>query len=76
MNHPTLDLGDDLSGIALIPAPVERLGHGAELDDQAGREILGLDLAALLTPQAQQGVFVSSHDDPGVRTSDKAAPVG
>ena len=55
--------------------PVEVLGHGAELDDQVGREVLGLDLAALFPPQPEQGGLVVAHDDPGVRAADKGAAV-
>jgi hypothetical protein len=46
--------------------PIEVLGHGAEQDDQVGGEVLGLDLAALLAPEVNQGCLVVSHDDPGV----------
>ena len=75
MKHLPLHLGDDLAGVALVPVPVEVLGHGAELDDQVVREVLGLDLAALFPPQAEQGGFVVAHDDPGVRAADEAAPI-
>ena len=75
MKHLPLHLGDDLAGIALVPVPVEVLGHGAELDDQVVREVLGLDLAALFPPQPEQGGFVVAHDDPGVRAADEGAAV-
>jgi hypothetical protein len=29
-------------------------------------------LAALFLPQAQQGIVIITHDDPGVRAADKA----
>jgi hypothetical protein len=74
MKHLTLYPCHDLSGIALIPAPVQFLSHGAELDNQAGREVLGLDFAALLPLQANEGAFVLSHDDPGVGAADEGAP--
>ena len=64
-----------MAGVALVPAPVEVLGHGPELDDQVARQVLRLDLAALLAPEAQQGGLVVAHDDPGVRAADEAAPV-
>ena len=41
MLNPALDVADDPSGIALIPAPVERLGGDAELDDEIVGEVLG-----------------------------------
>ena len=75
MKHLPLHLGHDLAGIALVPVPVEVLGHGAELDDQVVREVLGLDLAALFPPQAEQGGFIVAHDDAGVRAADEAAPI-
>ena len=76
MEHLPLHLGDDLAGIALVPVPVEVLGHGAELDDQVAREVLGLDFAALFPPEPEQGGFVVAHDDPGVRAADEGAAVG
>ncbi len=75
MKHLPLHLGDDLAGVALVPVPVEVLGHGAELDDQVGREVFGLDFAALFPPQPQQGGLVVAHDDPGVRAADKGTAV-
>ena len=71
MKHLPLHLGDDLAGIAFVPVPVEMLGHGAELDDQVVREVLGLDLAALFPPQPEQGGLVVAHDDPGIRAADE-----
>ena len=71
MKHLPLHLGDDLTGIPLVPVPVEVLGHGAELDDQVVRKVLGLDLAALFPPQAEQGGLVVAHDNPGVRAAYK-----
>ena len=75
MEHLPLHLGDDLAGIALVPVPVEVLGHGAELDDQVAGQVLGLDLAALLPPEPEQGGLVVAHDDPGVRAADEGAAV-
>ena len=63
----------DLAGIALVPAPVELLGRGPELDDEVAGQVLRLDLAALLPPEAEQGGFVVAHDDPGVRAADEVA---
>ena len=61
------------SGIALVPAPVERLGGDAELDDEVVAEILRLGLAALFLPQPDQRRFVRAHDDPRVRAADESA---
>ena len=81
--HPALDrmkdlplhVGDDLAGIALVPVPVEVLGHGAELDDQVGGQVLGLDFAAFFPPEPEQGGLVIAHDDPGVRAADEGAAI-
>ena len=42
------------------------LGHDAELNDEVAREVLRLEFAALLAPEADKGGFVVPHDDPGV----------
>ena len=34
MLNPPLHVLDTVTGVALIPAPIEVLGDGAELDDQ------------------------------------------
>ena len=75
MKHPTLHLGDNLTGIALVPVPVEMLGHDPELDDQVGGEVFRLNLTALLTPKPEQGGLVAAHDDPGVRASNEGATI-
>ena len=46
-----LDVGDDLTGIGLVPAPVQLLGRQPELDDEVAGEVLRLGLAALFPPQ-------------------------
>ena len=66
-----LDIGDDLPGIGLVPAPVKLLGDHPELDDEVAGEVLRLDLAAFFPPQPQQGGLVVAHDDPGVRAADE-----
>jgi hypothetical protein len=71
MNHLPLHFGDDLAGIAFIPMPVEMLGHRPELDNQVVRQILGLNFAALLPPEAEQGRRIVPHDDPGIGTAYK-----
>ena len=75
MKHLPLHVVDDLAGVALVPVPVEVLGHGAELDDQVAGEVFRLDLAALLPPQPDQGGFVIAHDDPGIRAADKGTTI-
>ena len=48
MLDPLLHVLDGVTGVALVPAPVQVLGDGAELDNQVVGEVLRLDLAALL----------------------------
>src|SRR5262249_47192456 len=74
MPNPALNVFDFLARVALEPLPIEILGHAPKLDDEIAREVLGLGLAALLTPQADQGSFVTTHDDPGVGAADKPPP--
>ena len=61
--------------VFLVPVPVEVLGHGAELDQEVAGQVLGLDLAALFPPEADQGRLVVAHDDPGVRAADELTAV-
>ena len=75
MPDPALDVFDCLAGIALVPVPIEGLGHEAELDDQVARQVLRLGLAAFLAPEAEEGGFVAAHDDAGVGAADKGAAI-
>ena len=75
MAEMPLDVGDAPAGVALIPAPIEVLGHHPELDDQVVREVLRLSLAPLLPPEAEQGGLVRAQDDPGVGAADEAAAI-
>jgi hypothetical protein len=75
MENLPLHLRDDMAGVLLVPAPVQMLGHSAELDQEVAGQVLGFNLAALLLPEAEQGRLVLAHDDPGVRAADEPAPV-
>ena len=55
--------------------PIERLGHDPELDNEVAGQVLWLDFAALLPPEADKGGFVIAHDSPGVRAADEAPAV-
>ena len=68
-----LDVGDDLTGIGLVPAPVQLLCGQAELDDKVARQVLRLDFSALFAPKPQEGALIVAHDDPGVRAADKVS---
>ena len=75
MPDPALDVDDHLTGIELIPAPVQILRNRSKLDNQIPREVLRLDLTAFLPPQPHQGNFIIAHDDPSVGAADEGAPV-
>src|SRR6266536_23291 len=51
MAHSALDVPEGLSGVALEPVPIERLGNDPELDDELFGKIFGLDLAPLFAPK-------------------------
>ena len=74
--EPMLDAFDGLPGIALVPEPVEVLGHEPQLDDQVAGEVLWLGLAPLLAPEPGEGGLVVPHDDAGVRAADEAPALG
>ena len=76
MKDPLLDVGNDLPGIGLIPAPVQVLRGQPKLDDEVPRKVLRLDLAAFLAPEPHQGRLIVSHDDPGVRAANESSPIG
>jgi hypothetical protein len=73
--NEALNVADAPSRVALVPAAVKLLGGGPQLHDQIGREILRLSLTAFLAPEAQQGCFVATHDDPGIRSADEGAAI-
>jgi hypothetical protein len=45
------DVGEDLAGVGLIPAPVQLLGSDAKLDHEVGRKVPRLDFPTFLTPE-------------------------
>ena len=71
-----LHIRKDLTSIGLIPASVQLLGGNAKLDDDIAGQVLRLDLAALLSPQSQEGGLVLARDDPSVRAADEVAAIG
>jgi hypothetical protein len=75
MPEPMLNAFDGLPGVALVPMPVERFGHQAELDDKVARQVLRLGVPPFLAPQADEGSFIAAHDDPSVGAADEEAPV-
>jgi hypothetical protein len=74
MADPLLDIGDNPPSIGLVPAPVKLLGGEAELHNQVAGQVLRLNLAALFSPQPQEGGLVIAHDDPCVGAAYKGTP--
>jgi hypothetical protein len=66
MVDPPLNVLDRLTGVALVSAPVEVFGHGAELHHQDVGQVLRLDLTSLFAPKPDETGFVVPHDNPGV----------
>ena len=62
MLGPSLDILDDMAAVKFVPSPIEVFGHGAKLDDEVTRQILGFDLAAFFPPKADERAFVVPHD--------------
>jgi hypothetical protein len=75
MNHPSLNVPDRVSGISLVPKLVKVLGRHPELNDEVARQVAGLGFAALLSPKAEQRIFIIAHYDPGIRTADKISAI-
>src|SRR5262245_26143174 len=76
MPDPPLDVADLSAGVALIPGAIELLGCSPELHDEVAGQVLRLSVAPFLPPQAEQGGFIATHDDPGVRTADERLAAG
>ena len=53
MPDPLLNVSDHLSGIRLIPAPVQLFGRATKLNDEIAGEVLRLNFAPLLPPQPE-----------------------
>jgi hypothetical protein len=70
-----LDVGDPMAGVELVPSSVEVLRDLSKLDDQFSRKIHGGGLASLFFPEPGKGLLVLAHDDTGVGTADKVAPI-
>jgi len=64
MAHLLLHVSKHLPGIGLIPAPIQLLSGQAKLDDEVAGEVLWLDLAALFSPEPEEGTFIAAYDDP------------
>ena len=61
-----LDVRDDLTGIRLVPAPVQLLSGQAELNEEVAGQVLWFPLAAFFPPEAEERRLVVAHDDPRI----------
>src|SRR3954447_10188353 len=75
MLHPPLDVPEKVARVHRIPATIELLGYGAKLNDKVAGEVLRFGFAALLTPEAEEKLFIVAHNDAGIGAADEAAPV-
>ena len=50
MSDMLLHVRDDLAGVGLVPAPVELLRHGPELNNKVARKVFRLSLPELFAP--------------------------
>jgi len=53
---------------------IELLGGDAELDDKVPGQVLRVDLAAFLLPEANKRGFIATHDDSGVCSAKEVSP--
>jgi len=67
----TLNVRKHMTGIGLIPAPVQLLRRQPQLDNEVAGQVLRLDLAPLLPPQSEQRRLVTTHNNTGIGTADK-----
>jgi hypothetical protein len=58
MANVSPDVGEDLAGVGLIPAPVQLLGGDAKLDHEVARKVPRLDFPTFLSPESNQGGFI------------------
>ena len=73
--NSSLHVLDGTAAVMFIPAAIEVLGYGPELDNQIVREILGINLPPLLAPKANQSNIVLAHYDSSVRAAYEAPAV-
>jgi hypothetical protein len=75
VHHPPLHISDPPAGVALVPASIELLRGRPELYNQIARKVLRVCLAALLTPKADHGRLVVTHDNAGIGAADEGTTV-
>jgi hypothetical protein len=75
MEDAVLNPNDLMSGVALVPAPVQFFSDDPELNDKLSREVGTGRLATLFLPELQQGLLVLAHDDPGIGAAEKVPSI-
>ena len=71
MADARLSVPNGLTCVALVPAAVELLGDGPELNDEIAGKILRLELAAFFAPETDEIFFIITHDDTGIRSANE-----
>ena len=68
-----LDVREHLTGIGLVPVPVQVLGHNPKLDNQIAGQVLWVDLAPLFPPEPEERGFKDTvKANPGQFTTIRA----
>ena len=75
MLDPALHVSHRPLGVAFVPAPIQRLGYEAKLDDEVVVQILGFDLAALFLPEPNERGLVWAHNDPRVGAANEVTAI-
>ena len=75
MTDLALNIRKNLTGVSLIPAPVQVLGRDPQLDNEVAGQVLGVDLAQFLPPEPKEGGLVTANDDTGVGAADEVTAV-
>src|SRR5262249_62394895 len=70
-----LHVGKHLTGISLVPAPVQILGRNTKLDNEIAGQALWLDFAPLFTPEAMEGGLVIPNHDTAVGAANEVTAV-
>src|SRR5581483_1676981 len=70
-----LDVGEDLTGVGLVPTPVECFGDEAKLNDGVAGEVFWFDFTAFFSPKLGHRFLVITHDDAGSGATDEVTTV-
>src|SRR5262249_33854413 len=70
-----LHVSDAPAGVTLVPRAVELFGRGPQLHNEVAGQVFRIGFTAFLTPELDQGRFVTTHNDPGVGPTDEGPPM-